>query len=262
MSRKVIARAIAAMTLGVVAGAPALPAAAGTLSGTAIYLERIALPPDAVFEAVVQDVSRMDAPARAIGRYSQSPAGSPPFRFDIFYDESALDPRARYAVRASVTHQGRLLFTTDTHIAVLDGANQPVEITMVSAGHSPQAPQTGAAPPSPLRNTYWKLTSLRGKPAVAGTLREPHLVFAAEEDRVSGSSGCNGLIGAFEADGDKLTLSRMAGTLMACPSGMEQEREFLTTLPATASYRIEGDRLELRDAQGGVLARFQAVALN
>lgn len=37
------------------------PARAGTLQGTASYRERIALPPDAVFEAELQDVSRADA---------------------------------------------------------------------------------------------------------------------------------------------------------------------------------------------------------
>ncbi len=37
-------------------------AIAGSLEGTASYRERISLPPDAVFEAQLQDVSLADAP--------------------------------------------------------------------------------------------------------------------------------------------------------------------------------------------------------
>ena len=39
-----------------------------SLTGTATYRERIALPPGAVFEATLEDVSRADAPAEVLGR--------------------------------------------------------------------------------------------------------------------------------------------------------------------------------------------------
>jgi hypothetical protein len=65
---------------------------AGTLEGTAAYRERIALPPDAVFEAVLQDISRADAPAKVLGRAIIDPAGQPPFRFEIAYDDAAVQP--------------------------------------------------------------------------------------------------------------------------------------------------------------------------
>jgi uncharacterized lipoprotein YbaY len=95
---------------------------AGTLEGTAAYRERIALPPDAVFEAVLQDISRADAPAKVLGRAIIDPAGQPPFRFEIAYDDAAVQPGRRHTVRASVRHQGRLLFTTDRAYPVLGGA--------------------------------------------------------------------------------------------------------------------------------------------
>lgn len=40
---------------------------AAQVKGTATYRERIALTPDAVFEAMLEDVSRADAPAVVIG---------------------------------------------------------------------------------------------------------------------------------------------------------------------------------------------------
>jgi heat shock protein HslJ len=67
--------------------------------------------------------------------------------------------------------------------------------------------------------------------------REPHLIFARDQLSVSGS-GCNRVTGSFELDGDKLRLRGMAGTMMACPAGMEQEQRFLQSLQkwsATAS---------------------------
>lgn len=39
-----------------------------TINGTATYRERMALPPDAVFEATLEDVSRVDATANVLGR--------------------------------------------------------------------------------------------------------------------------------------------------------------------------------------------------
>jgi heat shock protein HslJ len=53
----------------------------------------------------------------------------------------------------------------------------------------------------------------------------------------------------------------MAGTMMACPTGMEQERRFLESIGKAERYRISGSHLDMLDAAGGVIARFEAVAL-
>ncbi len=119
------------------AWAACTPAWAGTLEGTAAYRERIALPPDAVFEAELQDVSRADAPATVLGRAKIDPAGQPPFRFQIAYDGAAVQPGRRYVVRATVRHQGRLLFTTDRAYPVLaGGADAPLRLLLVATNSS------------------------------------------------------------------------------------------------------------------------------
>ena len=61
-----------------------------TVTGTAMYRERIALPPDAIFEAVLEDMSRADAPAVVIGRTRLDKPGQPPFKFSIEYDPRKL----------------------------------------------------------------------------------------------------------------------------------------------------------------------------
>ena len=56
-----------------------LASAGGTVSGTATYRERMALPPDAVLEVKLQDVSLADAPAVELGSVRIENPGSPPF---------------------------------------------------------------------------------------------------------------------------------------------------------------------------------------
>src|SRR5690606_22013614 len=67
------------------------PAQAGSISGSALYRERIAMPPDAVFEAVLLDLTQ-SASGRVIGRFVRDPSGQPPFSFKISYDDNSIDP--------------------------------------------------------------------------------------------------------------------------------------------------------------------------
>jgi heat shock protein HslJ len=115
---------------------------------------------------------------------------------------------------------------------------------------------------SPLRGTYWKLVRLSDAPVrAAEKQREPHLIFANSELRLSGSGGCNRVTGGFEVDGDTLRLRGMAGTMMACPTGMDQEQRFLQAMTTVERHRIRGNYLELLDAAGAVVARLEAVTL-
>lgn len=111
-----------------------------------------------------------------------------------------------------------------------------------------------------MRGTYWKLVRLSETPVQTTEKQpEPHLIFASDAQRVSGSGGCNRVTGGFEFDGDKLRLGRMAGTMMACLTGMEQEQRFLQSMEKVERHRIIGSHLEMLDAVGAVMARFEAV---
>lgn len=120
-------------------------AAAETVSGTASYRERIALPPEAVFEVVLEDVSRADAPAETLAGARIAGPGNPPIAFRFDYDPATLRPEGRYGLRARVTLEDRLLFTTD-RFHPLPGAGASVELPMVMTGAAPGAL---AAPPEP-----------------------------------------------------------------------------------------------------------------
>lgn len=148
----------------------------------------------------------------------------------------------------------------------LDSAGKPIE----SVHDAPlrRLPEPALIEPHlepgyvPLRGTDWKLVQLEGKPVeAADRQREPHLLFATETQRVSGSGGCNRIMGGFDLDGDTLHLPQMARTMMACLSGMERENRFLQSLGKVARYRIGDGHLEMLDTSGTVLMRFEAVPL-
>jgi copper homeostasis protein (lipoprotein) len=451
---------LAAVVSAWLAGAPAW---AGTLEGAATYNQRFALPPDAVFEAVLEEVSKADPPPPPIARARIESAQYVPFRFRLTYDDAAVKPGARYVVRATVQQQGRVLYMTDRAYPVLGGeASVPLTLRLVEprpepppsratpisrlqmpasyrgempdpSGRTvlwhldvmrlnayqlrtmdPSTPESdgvdeigrwwrdadtgrlmlrtdrGASaallpidggrtlrfvdtsdkpdpsrreyqlkrlprfspieprvlatgvftstaegptitlcagkwrlpvstqddyqaleaaylkqrqrpgqwllvsvegliavrphpdplePPkrsmvverfvsisprescdSPLRGTYWKLVRLGDTPVPAAEKpHEAHLIFADEGPRMSGSGGCNRLTGGFEVDGEKLKFSGVAGTRMACAAGMDQEQRFLRSFEKVDRYRINGLRLEMIDAAGTSLARFEAV---
>jgi copper homeostasis protein (lipoprotein) len=114
---------------------------------------------------------------------------------------------------------------------------------------------------APLETTPWKLTRLGDKPVtVAAKQGEPHFVLDNKTKRIAGSGGCNRFTGSYQRNGDRLAFGKMAMTFMACPEGMEIEREFMAALEEVKSWKIFGEHLELFDGNGGFLARFEARA--
>ncbi|HKK28995.1 MAG TPA: YbaY family lipoprotein [Alphaproteobacteria bacterium] len=118
--------------LAAVVGIALQPALAGdAVSGKALYRERITVPPEAVFTAMLQDISLADAPAVEIGRVVMDPAGQPPYEFSIIYDAGRIDQRHTYAVRTTITVGERLMFTSDAvHPVLTRGSPDHVEILM------------------------------------------------------------------------------------------------------------------------------------
>ena len=111
----------------------------------------------------------------------------------------------------------------------------------------------------PLEDRYWKLIELRGEPvAVEEGQSEAHLVLHSEDQRVSGATGCNRLMGSFEHAEESLALGQMGTTMMACSSdSMALEQRFLEMLNEVDSYRVLVNRLELYGDKGELLARFE-----
>jgi heat shock protein HslJ len=166
-----------------------------TVTRTVTYLQRIALPPNAVIKVTLEDVSLADAPANIL-------------------------------------------------------AEKEIPATATGAQSEPVA--------APFEATHWTLTELAAKqvPAAAGR-QAAYVQFASEGNRVSGSTGCNRLSGAYEKNGSSLKFHPLATTMMACAAPlMEQENKFNDALNKTTHYRIKGNTLVLLNEKTA-LARFK-----
>jgi putative lipoprotein len=227
------------------------------VSGTLSFRERIMLRPGTVAEVSLLDTSRADAPATALATVVIEDPGAPPIPFVLEYDESDIDERMSYAVRAVVKRGDRLLLTTDAHYPVLTrGAGNSVDLMLVAPA---AAPGGQAKPDATLSNTYWKLVSIGGEDYDHATAnREPHIRFRQDGDRLSGFTGCNEFTGSYRVDGDRLELGEVAATQRACLEGMDIEQRYLRELRAVDAYLISGDTLELLESGTSKLG-FEAV---
>ena len=254
-------RGTVAVALATFLGLMANAARAQSIEGTANYRERMALPPSAVFEATLEDVSRADAAAETISRTRLTSPGNPPIKFAITYDPAKILADRRYVVRARILVDDKPLFGSDAATPVITrGSPTTVSIMLRRVGTGqPTSPSPAAT--KPLAKTYWRAIELAGKATPAqDAKREAHLVFEPGS-RLSGSDGCNRLAGTYQLKGDAVTFGQTAATGMACmDSAAEIERAFRDALKRAMRFTIAGDRLDLFDAAGNRVASFTAGA--
>jgi putative lipoprotein len=154
---------------------PAAESAAVT--GKVTYLVRRALPPTTVIEVVLQDVSRMDAPAVTISSQRIEANGKQvPFAYELKYDPAQIDEKNTYAVRATIKDGDQLLFTSTKHIPVITrGApTSGVEIIVepvASGGATSQSVITGTV-------TYRNRSALPPTAVIEVTLQDISLADA------------------------------------------------------------------------------------
>ena len=108
---------------------------AGELTGTASYRERIALPPEATFRAILYDISNNGQ--IEIGRFEAPGDAGPPYAFAIAYDEAAVVADGLYAIKTEVTWPDRAYVAAG---GILDGfpaIPSEIDLVMMRPGLSP-----------------------------------------------------------------------------------------------------------------------------
>lgn len=128
---------------------------------------------------------------------------------------------------------------------------------LVLADEGGRALATLAPQSQDLAGTAWLVTSYNnGKQAVVSVLRDSLLTIGfAADGTIGGSGGCNRYTGTYSSSGTTIDIAQLAATRKLCtgPEGvMEQELAFLKALHSAASVRVEGERLELRTADGAI----------
>ena len=133
--------------------------------------------------------------------------------------------------------------------------------TLVACGGRTEAVPEPKAPESvqpALADTSWNLTSLQGNEVLPGTMVTA--VFG-QYNTLTGSAGCNEYSTSYQVDGSSISIGSVVTTKMSCPEPegiMVQENAYLAILENLATYRIQGDQLDLSSVDGELVATFAA----
>jgi heat shock protein HslJ len=114
--------------------------------------------------------------------------------------------------------------------------------------------------PLPLVGTLWGLQALAtGSDAVTSPVVGTVVTLELQDDGTAmGSGGCNQFNTSYETDGDTISFSPIAGTLMECePDVSDLEAVYLAALDSAATFEIVGDDLTLSDSDGAFLMSFR-----
>ncbi len=112
-----------------------------------------------------------------------------------------------------------------------------------------------AASPIALAGTSWRVMGVNdGRQAVTSPIIGTTVTLNFGVDgQVTGSAGCNSYFGPYQTEGDQIRVGPLGSTRKMCvrPEGiMEQEAQFLAALQAGTTFRVTGDRLNIRNAVG------------
>ena len=136
----------------------------------------------------------------------------------------------------AITEEGRLELTYNS--------GQPYEEKLIYAPGE-----------TPLTGTTWRLVSY-GSPDELVDVEEGTAVtavFTPETDNsgtVSGNATCNQYTTGYTLDGSSISFGPVAGTMMMCPVGADQEAAYLAALGSAQTYEIFGSSLQISYADG------------
>ena len=110
-------------------------ASAGSVTGTIAYLQRIALPPNAIILVQLQEVSRADAPSKTIAQEKITLGDRQvPVPFELKFEPTKIDAKHSYVVSARIVVDDKLRFLSDKAYPVLTRDNPSrVEIILKPA---------------------------------------------------------------------------------------------------------------------------------
>ena len=232
-----------------------------TIKGSVWYRERIMLPSDAVVRVTLEDVSKADVKAEVIATTSFATRGAPPWDFILEFDPARISDKNRYAIRARIEADGHLMFINKEHIpAFADHSKTPLKILVSRTGDKGNDNALSSGADARLTGTYWKLIEIDDLPVLPGAEgKDLHMVLKADTTGVNGFSGCNRFTGGYKLKNTSLQFGPLAGTMMMCADGAEQEKRFLDTLALVERFIIRGQNLTLYSGDNKPVLRFHSV---
>jgi len=108
-----------------------------------------------------------------------------------------------------------------------------------------------------VENTRWKLSEMNGTPVITPD-NGKDVYFLLSDKKVQGFAGCNTITGSYTLSGEKITFNTASTRMMCGKEQMDIEEFYTYALTHAASYKIDGNTLELYEGETS-LAEFQAV---
>ena len=255
--------------LALLGGCANVPRPDARITGRAFSKTRIYIPPDAVFEAALMDVTNENEPPVALARQRIEPAGQAPFDLNIPFETSDLKRNGKYVVQAQVSLYNQLLFySPGSHPVMADPAFHRTDVILEPYPRTHATVRAGIA----FTQTHWRLVSVGEEPT--STVSEPEkgaapafilfhpsrsgLPEGMAQGEFSGSGGCNRFLGSYEIQGARLRLKLNTTSIRLCLEGGKDEAVFLSALMQASGFMQRGKELVMRDQDGKPFLRFRA----
>jgi putative lipoprotein len=234
--QRISRRKLLGLTVAAIAISSKLVLAAGkTLRGGVSYRERIALPPDAILEVRLLDVSLADAPSTTLAVTRVKTRHRLPIPYRLRFDDARIKLGRSYALQARITVNGQLWFITTTRHAVFTGKPDETDIRV-------ERVKSGKAEASGPRGK-WLCESIRGHGVIDNVQTAIEI---ASDGKIAGSGGCNRIAGKATISGERITFGPMISTRMACaPAVMDQESRFLAALGDVRRFKVDSAKGKL-----------------
>ena len=236
--------ALAALIAAPFAGGPAM-AEMRDLPVVVHLQEGATLPPEALLQVELLDVSRADAPSVTVAARDYR-VESLPVEVRLPYDSAEIDPRMRYVVAAKVAEGERVLLrTTAAYPALTREAPERPEIVLEAMSE---------AMPAGIAGVEWQAFEVGGRMLVVEDA--PTIAFMPDGGFAM-YGGCNRFAGTAELGAGTIAFPEaIAGTRRMCPEPrMKLEQDMVEAIRATTGYLRTGKTLSLTNAAGVVTMR-------
>lgn len=222
-----------------------------TITGEITYLQRIALPDDAVAIVELRPVGLADgAPVTAAWRHAMK-GSQVPVPFTMQVERDRLSTVANPMLRAGIEVDGKLAWLSELVPVDLAAATVDAGTIVLKPFRAP--PAAGLVGAADLEGGDWQVIDLAGVPLADGALVT--LGFS-QPDGFHGRA-CNSYRGSYTLNDGSIAFGKAAATMMACPEPMaSQEHALFRAFEQARQASIDADgRLVLSDAAGTIILR-------
>lgn len=218
---------------------PQVPSPTNTayITGSVTYLERIALPDDAILTVSLDAFPPGDH--ISLSEVSLRLGGAQvPFEFSIPYSTRWINNDSTYGVRAEIRSGNRVLFESNAHEMVISDGNTAAHMTLV------QAADPIDQPGMQIEDVKWELVKFENYPMAEGP--KPYFILNTEAGAMGGHTGVNVFGGEYILNQGFIQIDPGVQTLIAgTDEQQEMERQFLRTLELANRVTIESGELYL-----------------